>query len=119
MAYHQNLKRDLGRKMTMEQFEKEARDELTEAQKKYRERTRKESARYQEATDSETWFAVSFNSRAQKEEALRLLGLDCNLKYVEGREFVNALHQTLTTPDIPCPKTRPIDKDYAALAREK
>jgi len=52
-----------------------------------------------EAHDTEHWFAVNFDDRAQKDAALKALGLfDIGDKYVDGREASRALVELLRDP---------------------
>ena len=66
--------------------------ELTELQQAFRARRDQEAGRFRAATDSEFWFAVCFESRAEKEAFLRAAGLfECGDKYLDGRAVAERL----------------------------
>ena len=59
--------------------------ELTEAQKSFRLDRVRERERFVEITDSEFWFCVCFQTRAQKDEFLAKMGLmEIGDKYLDG-----------------------------------
>lgn len=61
-------------------------------------RARDEGQRFRDATDSEYWVAVCFQSRAQKEEFLRRLKLDeLGDKYLDGVRVAQRLGVPLET----------------------
>ena len=51
----------------------------------FKARNRNEQQRFEEATDSEYWFALCFHTRAEKEKFLQALGwMDLGDKYLDG-----------------------------------
>lgn len=66
-------------------LEKSCAEEVGEAEAAFRGRLEREDKRRKQATDSEFWFAVHFNSREEKERFLRKYGLDkVGDKYLPG-----------------------------------
>lgn len=68
-------------------------EELTELQKGFNERAKKERKRMQAATDSEFWFAVYFKTRENKEKFLTEVGLPKKIfgdKYIDGHKWAKA-----------------------------
>lgn len=66
--------------------------ELTDAQRKFRTDRKNEAKRFVEITDSEFWFCVCFQTREQKDEALKKLGLwEIGDKYLDGLEVAKVL----------------------------
>lgn len=60
----------------------------------YRERAQREDERFVRATDSEYWFAVCFEDRAEKEAFLKAAKVKTALlgdKYLRGRDLAAAL----------------------------
>lgn len=58
---------------------------LTAIQKAFRDRKKQEEKRFNQATDSEYWFAVCFLTRNQKETFLQAFGWDAlGDKYIDG-----------------------------------
>ena len=77
-------------------LEESCRDEIGEAEQAFRDRLGKEDARKRMATDSEFWFAVYFQSRAEKEMFLRKYGLaKIGDKYLSGSMVDNMLSARL------------------------
>lgn len=74
-------------------------------------RSEKKNARYTQAVDSEYWFCVCFQSRAQKEAFLKALGLQVyGDKYLDGarvaHKFGVVLPATLPTKALKPPTTK-------------
>lgn len=58
----------------------------------FKDRKSAEAKRFKDATDSEFWFAVCFDSRADKERFLRALKLAAlGDKYLDGRKVARVL----------------------------
>lgn len=73
--------------------------ELTEGPSHEKATDRAERQRELDATDSEHWFAVNFETREQKEAFLRALGLfDEADKYLDGLAAAKILEGLLTKP---------------------
>lgn len=88
-------------------IEAEAAEEVSEILNGFKARDERECARREDATDSEFWVAVCFQTRAQKEEFLRKLGLlEIGDKYLDGMEVARKLGVTLTSPVPPMPIIR-------------
>lgn len=86
--------------------------ELTEVESGFRERMKAENKRFRDMCDTEYWFCVCFTSREQKEEFLQKIGIDTDLKYIDGKDMARAYRKAIQTPDMEFAKIRPFDKDY-------
>ena len=94
-----------------------AEQELSEVLSGFKDRAKREDQRFQEATDSEFWIAIYFQSRDQKEEFLNKLGLmEIGDKYLDGMLVAEALGVTLESYIPPMPQLR-LDPRLAALAQ--
>ena len=72
---------------------------LTDLQRGFRAKKSEERQRYQDATDSEFWVALCFETRAQKEEFLSKIGvLTMGDKYLDGREVAAAMNIEIESP---------------------
>jgi hypothetical protein len=72
---------------------------LERVQTAFQERAKDEEQRFRDATDSEYWVAITFQSRAQKEEFLRALGLlELGDKYLDGEVVAAQLGLELKSP---------------------
>ena len=84
----------------------------------FRQRMANEQSRVNDELDSENWFAVVFETRAQKEEFLEILGLlDHGDKYLDGVEVARRLNVDLSPSGRkyrPAPK---IDPKFSELAK--
>ena len=93
--------------------------ELDAVQAGFRERAKNEAKRFAEETDSEHWFAVTFENRAQKLAFLAAMGWDrADLgadKYLDGRALAD--HEGIDLPQSSRRYNWPGDKRLAALAR--
>lgn len=75
-------------------LEEDSAREFTALEQGYRERAANEQKRYIAATDSEYWFAVSFQDREEKERFLRAIGLGGKNdpdKYMTGQQLADTL----------------------------
>lgn len=72
-------------------LEEDSARELTALEQAYRQRAKNETKRFYDATDSEFWFAVSFQNREEKEKFLQAVGLKINTKYITGDMLADAL----------------------------
>ncbi len=76
-----------------------------------------EDQRFWDAVDSEYWFAICFQTREQKEEFLKKLGLfEIGDKYLDGMKVAKKLGVTLESRVPPMPQARPFDREYVNLA---
>jgi len=94
--------------------------EMSEVLEGFKARAARESQRLADATDSEYWFAVCFQTRAQKEEMLQKLGLLADgdsAKYIDGLALAAPFGITITSPTPPMPKLK-IDPKLTRLSRE-
>ena len=84
----------------------------------FRQRMANEQSRVNDELDSENWFAVVFETRAQKDEFLERLGLlDHGDKYLDGVEVAKILKIDLSPSGRkyrPAPK---IDPKFSELAK--
>lgn len=98
--------------ISLEQLEQDCIEELGEVENSFRERMQNENKRFRDMCDTEYWFCVCFTSRAQKEELLKSIGFDTDLKYIEGKEFAKAVNRALKTPDLKFARIGKGSKDY-------
>lgn len=81
VEYTDNLSVDCGR-------------EFEALQKGFADRAKAERKRFRQATDSEYWFAVCFESREEKEKFLKAAGVIKSMmgdKYLDGRKLAQIL----------------------------
>lgn len=72
----------------------DAAKEMSALQKGFKDRAAAERDRFRKATDSEFWFAVCFESREEKEQFLKFVGVKTKLmgdKYIDGKQFAKIL----------------------------
>ena len=103
---------------TLENLEKETLEELGDVEKSFRERMNAESKRFRDMCDTEYWFCVCFTSREQKEEFLKKIGMETDVKYIDGKDMARAYRKAIKTPDLDFAKVKPYDKEYCNRARE-
>ena len=80
-------------------------------------RSNKENERYTQAVDSEYWFAVCFQSRAQKNAFLKAMGITLwGDKYLDGARIADKFGITLpgALPSKPLKALDPILSDLVA-----
>lgn len=105
--------------ISLEALEQASLKEIQEVEAGFRERMKQENDRFRDMCDTEYWFCVCFTSRAQKEEFLNKIGIEADLKYVEGKEMARAYKRCLKTPDLEFAKTRPFDRDFLNISEQK
>lgn len=103
---------------TLEKLEKETLEELGDVEKSFRERMNAESKRFRDMCDTEYWFCVCFTSREQKEEFLKKIGMETDVKYIDGKDMARAYRKEIKTPDLDFAKVKPYDKEYCNRARD-
>lgn len=103
---------------TLENLEKETLEELGDVEKSFRERMNAESKRFRDMCDTEYWFCVCFTSREQKEEFLKKIGMETDVKYIDGKDMARAYRKAIKTPDLDFAKFKPYDKEYCNRARD-
>lgn len=104
--------------VNLEQLEAEGFEAVGEIEKSFRERMKQENSRFRDMCDTEYWFAVCFTSREQRNEFLEKIGIDPELKYIDGREMAKAFRKSIKTPDLEFAQIRPFDKEYLKRVRE-
>lgn len=104
--------------VNLEQLEAEGFEAVSEIEKSFRERMKQENSRFRDMCDTEYWFAVCFTSREQRNEFLEKIGIDPELKYIDGREMAKAFRKSIKTPDLEFAQIRPFDKEYLKRVRE-
>lgn len=75
-------------------LEEEAKAEFNEVVKAYRQRAKRETKRFVDATDSEYWFCTYFRSRKDCEKFLAAAGVKARLngdKYINGYDLAKIL----------------------------
>ena len=98
-------------------LEEEAKEEISETLRAFKDRNAAEQKRRLEATDSEFWCALCFETRAQKEEFLTKLGLMAlGDKYLDGRLVAAKLGIILENKGTLGPLKVKRDPDYVALS---
>lgn len=100
-------------------IQKEAEEELSEVLSGFKQRAEIEEQRFLDATDSEYWFCLCFQTREQKEEFLEKIGLmELGDKYIDGMKAAQKLGITMTSRVPPMPRHRPFDRDLLRLVRK-
>jgi hypothetical protein len=66
-------------------------EEVSDTLKAFKERSAQEAKRFQDATDSEYWFAVCFQTREDKERFLKEFLPKLGDKYLDGRKVEDAI----------------------------
>lgn len=102
----------------LDELEEQVAGEIGEAEKGFRERMKAENKRFLDMCDTEYWFCACFTSRAQKEELMKLLHLNPDEKYIDGRQLAKAIKKELKTPDLIFAKTKGADKDFSSRAMD-
>lgn len=103
---------------SLENVEAECLEEMGEVEKGFRERMKAENDRFRDMCDTEYWVCLCFKSRAQKEEFLQSVGMDADLKYIDGREMARAVKHPVRTPDLQFAKIKAPDKEFSARAMD-
>lgn len=89
--------------------------EIEELQAGFKARAQREDQRFEDATDSEFWVALCFQTRAQKDEFLRKAGwLEIGEKYLDGMLVALKLGISLDSRVPPLPHHN-IDRRLLAL----
>lgn len=82
--------------------EGEAKAEISEALRAFKDAANKEDNRFFNNTDSEFWCCLIFQNRLQKEEFLRKMGwYDLGDKYIDGVEIAERAGLTFDIPPMP------------------
>lgn len=88
-------------------IEQEAANEINEVLTAFKNRAEREDQRFVDATDSEYWVAICFQTRDQKEEFLQKLGLlEMGDKYLDGMRVAHKLGVKLESRVPPLPQLR-------------
>ena len=103
---------------SLENVEAECLEEMGEVEKGFRERMKAENDRFRDMCDTEYWGCLCFKSRAQKEEFLQSVGMETDLKYIDGREMARAVKRPVRTPDLQFAKIKAPDKEFSARAMD-
>lgn len=91
--------------------------ELDQVQKAFRQRIKDENKRFEQATDSEYWFSVCFQTREQKEAFLKAVDwIEQGDKYLDGQFVADRLGVELPKANNKYLADGKIDKDYAKLS---
>ena len=95
--------------------ERMAAEELSEVLAGFKQRERTEEQRFHDATDTEYWFALCFQTREQKEEFLHRMGwFELGDKYLDGMAAAERSGVELTSRIPPMPTHR-VDRQLADL----
>lgn len=103
----------------LEGFEEEAAQDVPALLSGFKQRARDEEQRMLDAVDSEYWVAVCFQTREQKEEFLRKLGLlELGDKYLDGMEVAGVLGVELGARVPEMPRHRRFGQEFTDMAME-
>lgn len=93
--------------------------DLDAVQRGFRERAKNEDKRFELVVDSEYWFAVCFQSRAQKERFLMAMKwIELGDKYLDGQEVARLMGVDLPAEQVPFQSTGKIDKDWLSFVKD-
>lgn len=82
--------------------ERDSEADLSELQAGFRKRAKDEGRRFEQATDTEYWACLCFQTREQKEAFLKALNLlAIGDKYLDGQEVAKVLGVELPSADVP------------------
>ncbi len=92
--------------------------EISALKKAFIERSNKENARYTQAVDSEYWFTICFQSRAQKTAFLKALDLEVyGDKYLDGSRIAHKFGVKLPAA-LPSKPLKKLDAKLTALVKD-
>lgn len=98
-----------------DQVERMAAEEVSEILASFKARERTEEQRFHDATDSEFWVALCFQTREQKEEFLhKMRWFELGDKYIDGMQAAERANVTLSSRIPPMPTAR-ADRQLADL----
>ena len=103
---------------SLEALESECLADMGEVEKGFRARMKAENERFRDMCDTEYWVCLCFKSRAQKEEFLASVGMETDLKYIDGREMARAVKRPVKTPDLKFARIKAPDKEFSARAMD-
>ena len=103
---------------SLEALESDCLADMGEVEKGFRARMKAENERFRDMCDTEYWVCLSFKSRAQKEEFLASVGMETDLKYIDGREMARAVKRPVKTPDLKFARIKAPDKEFSARAMD-
>ena len=90
--------------------------DLSELQAGFRKRAKDEGRRFEQATDTEYWACLCFQTREQKEAFLKALNLlAIGDKYLDGQEVARVLGVELPSADVPYNTSSKIDPAWAGF----
>lgn len=96
--------------------EVDSKADLDELQAGFRKRAKDEGKRFEQATDTEYWCAIAFQTREQKEAFLKALNLmEVGDKYLDGQQVAQVLGIELPDSDVPYNTSSKIDPAWAGL----
>jgi hypothetical protein len=99
------------------EMEQAPREEMNAILQGFKSRSEREDQRVLDATDSEYWVALCFQTREQKEEFLTKLRLiDLGDKYIDGMKAAKVLGVKLESRIPDMPRHRPFDREYLDIA---
>lgn len=98
-----------------DQAEQMAAEEVSELLQGFRNRERNEQQRFEDATDTEYWVALCFQTREQKEQFLHAIGwYELGDKFIDGMAAAEKANITLTARIPPMPR-HTIDRQLSDL----
>jgi hypothetical protein len=106
-----------GEDAVIDALEAQAASEVSEVLAAIKAGERSNDQRFDDATDSEYWFCICFQTREQKEEFLNLVGwTEIGDKYLDGMKVAKAMGLKLTSRIPELPRLR-IDRALRTLTR--
>ena len=100
--------------------EVDSKADLDAVKKGFRDRLKAENKRKVDATDSEYWFCVCFQSRAQSEAFLREIGWrKFGDKYLDGVKIAKMMGIELPNDEVPYVAEPKIDKTWASFVDDE
>lgn len=92
--------------------------EMSQVLEGFKARAEREDQRFLDATDSEYWFAVCFQTRAQKEEFIQKLGVPAHEgdKYIDGLALAKLMGISIESPTPAVPRLK-VNKRFLPIAR--
>lgn len=92
-------------------------DELTDLQKAFREKAKKEKELQDKNTSSDFWSCIVFQNEEQRNRFYELLGLkEEDNQYINGRKLIQALEMQIDTMETKAPGKFKCNKDILQLA---
>jgi hypothetical protein len=99
-----------------ETIEVEAKKELTEVERKFRESSEKYRATMKDLNDSNFWTCIVFQSKEQAQEFNERMGFSSDSSFIDGLKLAKEIGVEIKSPTPSMPRFK-IDKSYQKLIR--